>query len=450
MKNVIKNLAAFGLCLIIIGLIFKSNYWPGASIVFLIGGLVLSISFILEISQAEKNERWSSFFLNLGLSTFILHFLFKFLHWPGAAILCILSLGIMIPIYGVIKAFTTAPKGGGQEKSGLQVVIQQLSRKLHWLSFSLLSFGSIIWVLHLPGGGAMFTMSMLFAVCYIFTGVLLYASDETPPTFGYQHFVRIMVGFCFILGMYISRVPKSILNHYSTMHEDIQQNMDQELTLAESYMANMSDSVKQRAELINKETAEVVSFISDLQLQILHSQGEDVRTVKAGDEHFVLWNKPSSGVVPLTLNSRAIQAKDNFDIPMYILLGSNGTFDKNGRAKELWERYGNLRIQFIGALTGQKVAGINDFSDHKSLLQKTTAMLRAKGLNDQQVSSSLGLYMKLSKPEKVKGWEQNQTVHWMTKQFDHAPTVYAIMQLSKMQLEVLQARTMALRILSER
>lgn len=109
MKKAMITSGAFSAILLLTGSLFKFMHWPGAAIILFVGILVLSfiflpLLFILKMKEAKATR--DKVILTLGVVIGILYFigpLFKVMHWPGANILLfttvILMFFLFIPIY---------------------------------------------------------------------------------------------------------------------------------------------------------------------------------------------------------------------------------------------------------------------------------------------------------------------------------------------------------------
>ena len=206
---------------------------------------------------------------------------------------------------------------------------------------------------------------------------------------------------------------------------------------------------------IDKEAEKMIKQIDKLKLEIMEKSGEAVTAYKDKDEETILWKKPPSneGVRPIRMNLMAVQAKDQYDIPMHEIVGED-IKNPTGAGKKLWADYNNFRkniIEHTGTYSwgeNQKFSispkAINNFKDNADLAKQVKAMIEGSKANlkeDQQVLTDL--YMMLTKKEKNKVHDQ-EDIHWIGMTFDHSPLVAAIASLSSMQQDILSARALAL------
>jgi len=104
MKNIL-NIA--GLALVLGGLIFKANHLPGASVLILLSVLVILLSFFM-FALKDNKEAGMKDNLNFILIGFtvvcVIGATFKIFHWPGASALGIVGyiLMIILPVIVIV------------------------------------------------------------------------------------------------------------------------------------------------------------------------------------------------------------------------------------------------------------------------------------------------------------------------------------------------------------
>ena len=216
--------------------------------------------------------------------------------------------------------------------------------------------------------------------------------------------------------------------------------------------------------LIDKEAGDLIKTIDDLKLDMLSKANEDIKTVDNENEKVIVWKKydPKSPLQPARLNLMAVQAKDQFDIPMHEIVGSDiKRLDPSKAGIKLWKQYNAFR-KFIVETSGTykegeknnwkvKVKDINNNWTNMKLQEEIKKMINAKSnkVNPEDAEVLLGLYQELTKIEKADHHEQ-KNIHWMGRTFDHAPMVGAIASLSSMQNEILSARAKAVNLLKSK
>jgi len=88
--KIIKISALVATILLISGMIFKTQNWPGADIIFMTGVTtgILSAVFIISAFVGKLTsglEKFNIIFSSLAIAIVLLTALFKIMHWPGAA-----------------------------------------------------------------------------------------------------------------------------------------------------------------------------------------------------------------------------------------------------------------------------------------------------------------------------------------------------------------------------
>lgn len=112
MKKVMIASGALSVALLSIGIFLKFMHLPGAAVTILCGVLLLSFIFLplmFTLRVKEKQENRDKVVAGIGTLAAMLiavGILFKIMHWPGANVLCILALGIMIVLFVPIYFFS--------------------------------------------------------------------------------------------------------------------------------------------------------------------------------------------------------------------------------------------------------------------------------------------------------------------------------------------------------
>lgn len=112
MKKVMIASGALSAALLSIGIFLKFMHLPGAAVTILCGVLLLSFIFLplmFTLRVKEKQENRDKVVAGIGTLAAMLiavGILFKIMHWPGANVLCILALGIMIVLFVPIYFFS--------------------------------------------------------------------------------------------------------------------------------------------------------------------------------------------------------------------------------------------------------------------------------------------------------------------------------------------------------
>lgn len=280
-----------------------------------------------------------------------------------------------------------------------------------------------------------------------------------------------MIGMMYLVltALLALNVSKTILDAFVAIEENTQKSNITQVDRGNELISDISGEIAITNAKENKEkllklkrilsqmkkvdvmTAKLIQEIDQVKLQILRESGENVDEYKPDDKKTILWEKGKS-CTPIRMNLMAVDAKDQYDVPMYVIVGDD-IKEPTGKGKKIWNDYNDFRsklIQVVGTYKdGNKSfsinpKAINDFKDNSDLKKKVNQMVKSSKANlrdDEAILSTL--YMDLTKPERV---DQNdiEGVHWIGQTFDHAPLVAALASLSSLQQDILSARALAL------
>jgi hypothetical protein len=293
-----------------------------------------------------------------------------------------------------------------------------------------------------------------------------------------------MIGMMYLVltALLALNVSKQILDAFVAIEENIQRGTITQLEKGngnrDELKTEMSQSTKDEAgqakkakikiylDIINKidaETGKVIGLIDEVKILMMEKAKEQVSVVKDNDEKTIVWKKydKSDPIRPARLNLMAVQAKDQFDIPMHEIVGSDiKRLDPTKEGIKIWKAYNDYRAKLV-ELTGSykegerkysvKTKPINKFTTNADLDKQVRAMITGGGnkVNKEDVEMLVGIYEELTKQEVADHHEQKD-IHWMGRTFDHAPLVGAIASLSSLQNEVLSARAKAIGLLKSK
>jgi hypothetical protein len=283
-----------------------------------------------------------------------------------------------------------------------------------------------------------------------------------------------MIGMMYLVltALLALNVSKSILDAFVAIEENTQKaNITHyergqafKSALTEEYNTATKDEAGQQKkkkvkfylDMIDKidvETANMIEQIDNIKLDIMQKSGENITDVKDKDEETILWkkyDKKNSPLLPIRMNLMAVQAKDQYDVPMHEIIGED-IKNPTGSGKKLWEDYNKFRknlTEIVGTYKeGEKqwsfkAKDINNHKDNADLIKEVQKMVKANKVNPEDVAVLEQLYSELSKQERSKVHDMDN-VHWIGKTFDHSPLVAAIASLSAIQQEILSARATA-------
>jgi gliding motility-associated protein GldM len=293
-----------------------------------------------------------------------------------------------------------------------------------------------------------------------------------------------MVGMMYLVltALLALNVSKSILDAFVAIEENTQKSAIVQLDRGNIFVSDLQAGILQNKKenpgkaakcqyyldviaKIDAETAKLISFIDEIKMDIMKKSGEMVDAEKMNDKETIVWKKydKKDPLRPSRLNLMAVQAKDQYDVPMHEIIGeeiNNPAPDKNGL--KLWKMYNDYRAKIVESLgslhdkidsiSGKgigtpkwnvKTTPINKYADNKDLDKQVSAMLEKTQANKEDRGVLKQLYMELTKQERYEEVNEVKNVHWIGKTFDHSPLVAALASLTAMQLEVLNARATA-------
>lgn len=209
--------------------------------------------------------------------------------------------------------------------------------------------------------------------------------------------------------------------------------------------------ILKQMDAVNKLSDKLLKNIDEIKLEILEKSGEAVKEYKKDDENTILWEK-GSVCKPIRMNLMAVQAKDQFDIPMHEIVGDD-IKTPTGKGKQLWADFIKFRADIVSTIGSYNEGGkpysinpkpINTFKNNADLVKQVEAMVKKSNVNHMDDDQALtDLYINLTKPERVKVHDM-EGIHWIGATFDHSPLVAAVASLTSLQQDVLSARAYAL------
>ncbi len=204
---------------------------------------------------------------------------------------------------------------------------------------------------------------------------------------------------------------------------------------------------------IDEETALLIQQIEELKMVLLKEASVDTKQVKNQDSKAVIWRpyNAENTSLPSKLNLAALDA-DQLSLSVEHLLVSNDPATLTDNGKKLWDGLQNLRMKLVNTTAHYpfspnkkplKFSAINQFDNPEGLRKKVRVMIEKSGANIRDDGELLiDLYCMLTKPEYVQ--DAGQKTHWINQQFEGANLVSALLTLSSLENEVLQARSLAI------
>jgi len=302
-----------------------------------------------------------------------------------------------------------------------------------------------------------------------------------------------MVGMMYLVltALLALNVSKSILDAFVAIEENTQKSAIVQLDRGNAFVGDLKQGIEQNQkeaplkaakckyylgviEKLDKRTGDIIEFIDKMKLNILEKSGENILVEKKDDKETILWKKydKKDPLRPARMNLMAVQAKDQYDVPMHEIIGEEiNNPDPSKDGMKLWKMYNDYRafiVESVGTIHDKidsvsgtgignplhtvKTLPINNFKDNADLDKQVTAMLNKSNVFNKnngniKAHEDFGLlkqlYMELTKQERFEEINDVKNVHWIGKTFDHSPLVAALASLTAMQLEILNARATA-------
>mgnify|MGYP000102789583 FL=1 len=296
-----------------------------------------------------------------------------------------------------------------------------------------------------------------------------------------------MIGLMYLVltALLALNVSKQILDAFVAIEDNIQRGSvtqyDRGETAKGSLIEELSSVTKDEAgrakaekikkylgmiDKIDKNVGEFIKYVDELKIELISKvEGPElVKTAKPNNKESIVWKKydPKTPLLPARLYLQAINQKENFDVPMHEIVGSEiSKIDPTKKGKKLWDLFKGLRSSIVEISANYKegeksawklkVKEINDFKDFQDLEKQIEKMFKAPGnkVNPEDMEALLSIYQELTKQEFADHHEA-KNIHWLGRTFDHAPLVGALASLSSMQNEILAARAKAVNLLKSK
>lgn len=287
-----------------------------------------------------------------------------------------------------------------------------------------------------------------------------------------------MIGMMYLVltALLALNVSKQILDAFVAIEENIQKSNIAQYDRGNAFEAAVNEEInttpknaenaakreklqkiQKQMNTVNDLSDKLLKKIDEIKLEILEKSGEAVKEYKKDDETVILWEKGEK-CKPIRMNLMAVQAKDQYDIPMHEIVGED-IKTPTGKGKELWEDILKFRADILKAVANYNDGGksysinptnINNYTKNADLVKQVETMLAKSKTNHRDDDETLkDIYIGLTKPERVKVHDM-EGVHWIGATFDHSPLVAAVASLTSMQQDILSARSAALGLLKSK
>ncbi len=215
MKKITYVFGLISLLVMLLGVIFKSLHWPGASMLLSAGMLMTVFGFLpfyFRSSYLEMKERTRPVYYVMGyitLSLLLLGTLFKTQHWPGAGIA--LTVGVFLTVFGLLPYyFRTSYRELDEKKNPLYGFVGYFT-----LSFFLV--GVLFKIMHWPGAGiVLFSSIGLLIVGFVPLYVVNIFQRSGRDRILLPYLVMVLVGISLVMLIGNVRMSKEALELYRT------------------------------------------------------------------------------------------------------------------------------------------------------------------------------------------------------------------------------------------
>ena len=285
-----------------------------------------------------------------------------------------------------------------------------------------------------------------------------------------------MIGMMYLVltALLALNVSKSILDAFVAIEENTQksniiqfergngfiQNVKTELETTSNSPENFLKKEKlkfvfQKMKEIDELSSTMIISIDNLKEELLKESGENIDLVDFLNDEAILWTDMDElkKALPIRMNLMAVEAKDQYDTPMQLLIGDD-IKKPNSKGLKLWGDFQEFRSALVNTCGTYEInnqsfkvslTAINSYSSNDDLVKRVEKMIDdSPNLNKEDDRQFLiDLYLGLTKKEKNRVHDVDE-VHWIGQTFDHAPLVAALASLSSLQQDILSARALAL------
>ena len=314
----------------------------------------------------------------------------------------------MLPVYFLWSALLR------NKKDGLP--------RFSFLLFIFLSWTSLFVIMHYPG-----TVIFLATTLFIAMFVVIYelVKKEGQPIFQlvkHRHLVNASGLIAFLLFFQANRLPIRVLESEMTHQFSLQEQIAQEIEIGNSFITPSNKAISAQ---IDKETMDLLAEIDEVKLALIDEVNGGIGKMRNADNLAVLWNKPPKdgrlGII--SLNLAALENKNNFDIPMHLLIGTDiKNLNQNKFGLKIWNTW--IKYQITLRSLAEKQLGQNATQQSKTILS-----LNQIQHNWQQ--------------KEYQCYHDLRNIHWVARTFDHATIVQSIVRLTELQYEVVRLRSLA-------
>lgn len=166
MKKTMKIFGVIAPIVLSLGALFKIEHWPGAGILMVLGFFLLSFVFLpsaIYVNYKEvsnRTKKWLHFTGFLGTFLLSVSFLFKIMHWPGAAIAMTLGVALVCLVFLPITLY--------HKVRDKELIIPKYIVKTAILGLIIYILGFMCKFMHWPGAAILYITGAVLLVLVAF------------------------------------------------------------------------------------------------------------------------------------------------------------------------------------------------------------------------------------------------------------------------------------------
>ncbi len=273
MKNFMKIFGVLSPALLSLAALFKIQHWPGGSVMMVLGFFFLCFFFLpssVYVLYIENKSSKKHLLMQLsGLISsiiFLIGILFKVQHWPGASIL--ISSGLVLIAFVFLPSLVFSKISDDKGEGKKTAYLLGLFAGVFYIA------GYMFKMQHWPGASVLILIGLILSVA-IFLPAFSYANfkDETYVSGRYIFLVVAVMMAVIFISLFSLNVSKNVFNEFvvaETQIDNLLQDLRQKNTLlTESLNA---ESMEKGAVLeIHSKTGEIETWIHKLKYVLIVS-----------------------------------------------------------------------------------------------------------------------------------------------------------------------------------
>ncbi len=398
-------ISIFSILFMILGVLFKLNHWPGTAIMMILSQFFLCFFFLptLYIFKRNSFDGWKGRFLNgLGLfclSFFMLAVLAKIMHWPGANPMIVLSMVFFSVIFLPSFCIQRIRKALNRNEKRMILFVT--------ISLAFATLGIMFKLLHWPFSAILLaTGSIFFLFFFLPFFILTYSNVSGERTDKLIRLFFYTTGVSIIISLTMGNSSNGLFASFTVIENSILEltsniEVSNNMTVSSFKPTDSNTNVVSKMKKVKELSDNLNDYILELRSFIIMSSDKIPKEVSDS----------------LKLND--VASKDNYDIPTYILIGGDPQHLTDGAysARELKNKLAVYRMDLLSFLK----------SSDRYVIEKRIGLQT----NDQFDP------------------EIEQLVSWEYSNFYHLPLCSIITELSSIQANVRYAESEIIQFLAQ-